>query len=118
MLNVRSEDIDEAFARSSGPGGQNVKKTSSAVVLVHRPTGTQVRCERERSQARNRVLAHEMLLDKIEARRKAASQAVRSQAEKIRRQKRKRPHALQEQILREKSRRSEKKQFRRKVDLD
>ena len=115
-LGLRPDEIEESFARSSGPGGQNVNKVSSAVVLVHRPTGLQVRCERERSQARNRVLARQMLLDKIRAQRLEAQQAQRAKAEKLRRQKRKRPRAVQERILREKSLRSEKKESRRKLD--
>lgn len=112
-LKIREEDIDEIFTRSSGPGGQNVNKTSSAVVLVHRPTGLQVRCEQERSQAQNRVLARGLLLDKIEHQRRAAADAHRAAQEKLRRQTRKRSRAAKNRILRDKARQSAKKQLRR-----
>src|SRR3989337_3009847 len=76
-LGVREQDMDEQFVRSSGAGGQKVNKTSSCVVLHHRPTGIRVKCQRERSQALNRFLARRILLDKIEAK----VQGVRSAAE-------------------------------------
>ena len=63
---VLESDLEESFMRSGGHGGQNVNKTSTAVVLVHRPTGFRVRCEMERSQAQNRSRAWELLLDKLE----------------------------------------------------
>ena len=56
---TRPADVDERFVRGSGPGGQKINKTSSTVVLVHRPTGLEVRIQRERSQAANRELAWE-----------------------------------------------------------
>ena len=56
-LGVREQDIEEQFVRSSGAGGQKVNKTSSCVVLHHRPTGVRVKCQQERSQALNRFLA-------------------------------------------------------------
>src|SRR5262245_8054840 len=109
---VREEDLMETFARSGGPGGQNVNTTSSAVILVHRPSGIQVRCEQERSQAQNRVLARELLLEKIETKRRAAAAAARAQIEKIRRQRRKRPRAVQERVLEAKARRADRKRSR------
>lgn len=66
-LGVREEDLDEAFVRSSGNGGQHVNKTSSCVQIKHKPTGIQVRCMRERSQSVNRFLARRELLERIEA---------------------------------------------------
>jgi protein subunit release factor B len=112
-MRVLEEDITESFTRSSGPGGQNVNKTSSAVVLIHAPTGIQVRCEQERSQAVNRLRARELLLDKIDEQRRAALAAQRAAAEKIRRQKRPRSRAAKERILRDKARNSAKKKTRR-----
>ncbi|HEY1581802.1 MAG TPA: peptide chain release factor-like protein, partial [Chthoniobacterales bacterium] len=50
-------ELDESFARSSGPGGQNVNKVSTAVTLRHRPTGLSVTVQDSRSQLRNRQLA-------------------------------------------------------------
>src|SRR5258705_13800210 len=89
-LGVREQDIEEQFVRSSGAGGQKVNKTSSCVVLHHRPTGIRVKCQQERSQALNRFLARRILLDKIEARVKGAESAAEREIERIRRQKRKR----------------------------
>src|SRR5947199_355045 len=64
-LGVREEDLEERFARSGGPGGQNVNKVSTAVTLRHVPTGTSVTVQDSRSQAQNRALARERLVDAI-----------------------------------------------------
>lgn len=66
-LNVREEDLQENFVRSSGNGGQHVNKTSSCVQLLHKPTGISVSASRERSQSINRFLARRELLERIEA---------------------------------------------------
>jgi protein subunit release factor B len=66
-LNVREEDLQESFVRSSGNGGQHVNKTSSCVQLLHKPTGISVSASRERSQSINRFLARRELLERIEA---------------------------------------------------
>ena len=65
-LNVREEDLEESFIRSSGPGGQNVNKVATCVRLDHRPTGLQVKCQKTRSQKWNRYWARVWLLDEIE----------------------------------------------------
>ncbi|HEY9510565.1 MAG TPA: peptide chain release factor-like protein [Verrucomicrobiae bacterium] len=117
-LGVREEDIEETFVRSGGHGGQNVNKTSTCVMLVHRPTGTQVKCQTTRKQGQNRSLARELLLNKIETQRAARTAAERQQAEKLRRQKRKRSRAAKERILADKARRSQKKSLRRSKDRD
>jgi protein subunit release factor B len=117
-LGVREEQLRETFVRAGGPGGQNVNKVSTAVLLVHLPSGLQVRCESERSQAQNRARAREMLLDRIAEKRRKIAAETRSQAELLRRQKRKRPRSLQERILRSKAHRSQTKQLRRSLDRD
>ncbi|MGH7944946.1 MAG: peptide chain release factor family protein [Opitutaceae bacterium] len=73
---ARAGDVDERFVRGSGPGGQKINKTSSTVWLRHRPTGIEVRCQRERSQAANRELAWQELCAKLEERRRAAALEV------------------------------------------
>lgn len=113
LLRVREEDLEESFTHSGGPGGQNVNKTSTAVVLKHLPTGMVVRCETERSQWSNRQRAREMLLDKLEAQRKQAIAEERSRVEKLRRQKRKLPRAVRARILDGKTRQGAKKKLRR-----
>ncbi|HQP57206.1 MAG TPA: peptide chain release factor-like protein, partial [Syntrophorhabdus sp.] len=65
-LGIREEDIVERFIRSRGHGGQNVNKVSTCVYLKHVPTGIEVKCQQERSQALNRFLARRILIQKIE----------------------------------------------------
>src|SRR5882762_5686978 len=92
-LGVREVDIEESFVRSGGHGGQNVNKTATCVMLLHRPTGLQVKCQSTRQQGLNRFLARKLLLDKIEARQKSRVDAERARQEKLRRQKRGRSRA-------------------------
>jgi protein subunit release factor B len=66
-LQVREEDLEESFVRSSGNGGQHVNKTSSRVMLHHIPSGISVSASRERSQSVNRFLARRELLERLES---------------------------------------------------
>jgi peptide chain release factor len=118
QLGIREDDILETFTRSSGPGGQNVNKTSTRVHLRHLPTLLEVSCQRERSQALNRLLAREMLLEKIERQRACVSLQERSLQEKIKRQKRRRPRSLKERILETKRKQAEKKRMRSRIGWD
>lgn len=117
-LGVREQDIDEQFVRSSGAGGQNVNKVSSCVVLHHRPTGTRVRCQKERSQALNRYLARRLLLDKIENAIKGQASDEAQRIAKIRRQKRKRSRRAKLRLLADKRHQGEKKSLRAPVRAD
>jgi len=117
-LGVRAEDIEETFVRSGGHGGQNVNKTSTCVMLVHRPTGLQVKCQTTRHQARNRDIARVLLLDKIEAERRRLAEVEKTRVEKLRRQKRPRSRAARERILAAKSRRANQKRLRGRVRDD
>src|SRR5205814_10160548 len=98
-LGIRDVDLEETFARSSGPGGQNVNKVATAVTLRHCPSGTSVTVQDSRSQALNRKLARERLLDAIDQRQRAERQARIAEREKIRRRKAPRPAALKRKIL-------------------
>ncbi|HEY4249496.1 MAG TPA: peptide chain release factor-like protein [Lacunisphaera sp.] len=87
-LNVRPEDIEERFVRGSGAGGQKINKTSSTVCLHHKPTRVEVRCQRERSQTLNRLLAWNELAEKLEWRSREAANRAQAARELVRRQKR------------------------------
>ena len=64
-VDIRPEDIEMQFYRSSGAGGQHINKTSSAVRLIHKPTGIVVSCQEERSQFQNREKCMMMLSSKL-----------------------------------------------------
>ncbi|HKI70526.1 MAG TPA: peptide chain release factor-like protein [Verrucomicrobiae bacterium] len=112
-LEVRESDLEESFVRSGGHGGQNVNKTSTCVMLLHRPTGVQVKCQATRQQGLNRFIARRLLLDKIEARRKGYVDAERARIEKIRRQKRRRSRRAKARMLADKAHHADKKAARR-----
>lgn len=117
-LGVRESEIEESFVRSGGHGGQNVNKTSTCVMLLHRPTGLQVKCQATRQQGLNRFLARRLLLDKIEAMKTGFVAAQRAEIEKIRRQKRKRSRRAKARMLADKAHHAEKKAARRPVLMD
>jgi len=80
QIDLREDDLVEQVYRSSGPGGQHVNKTSSAVRLTHLPTGIVVACQSERSQHQNRALALKMLrarLARLEEEKREAEQAAK-----------------------------------------
>ncbi|KAL8791471.1 MAG: hypothetical protein Q9213_000088 [Squamulea squamosa] len=63
---IPEDDIEENFLKGSGPGGQKINKTSSAVQLKHIPTGMVVKSQATRSRSQNRSIARRLLADKLE----------------------------------------------------
>ena len=114
-MGVKEEDIVESFVRSSGPGGQNVNKVSTCVHLKHVPTGIEVKCQQERSQALNRYAARKLLLRKIETSILGRLSQERQQREKIRRQKRRRSRRSKLKMLEAKREHGQMKSLRAKV---
>ncbi len=113
LLGIKEGDLEEKFIRSSGKGGQKVNKSSTCVYLKHRPTGIEVKCQKERSQGLNRFLARRILVNKIESIILGKKAEAERKIEKIRRQKRKRSRRAKEKMLRYKRMRSEKKELRK-----
>ena len=117
-MGVNESDLEETFVRSGGHGGQNVNKTSTCVMLLHRPTGLQVKCQASRQQGLNRFIARRLLLDKLEALRTGAVASERARIEKIRRQKRRRSRRAKQRMLADKARHAAKKDSRRWADSE
>ncbi len=112
-LGIREEDLDERFIRGSGAGGQKINKTSSCVQLIHRPSGIEIRCQKERSQSLNRFHARRELCDRIEARLLGAESKAQMEAHKIRKQKQRRSRKAKNKMLKDKAHRSAVKRDRR-----
>jgi len=111
-LKIPDNELRFTFSRSSGPGGQNVNKTATCVYLKHLPTGIEVKCQQERSQALNRFLARRILAEKIETLIEGRKSEEMQRIAKIKRQKRKRSKRAKEKMLGEKKIRAEKKKSR------
>jgi protein subunit release factor B len=111
-LGINENDLQESFVRSGGKGGQNVNRVSTCVYLKHLPTGIEVKCQKERSQALNRYIARSILAAKIEEMLLGRESEERKRIEKIRRQKRKRSRRAKMKILRDKRIQSDKKKLR------
>jgi len=101
-----AEDIRFETFTSGGPGGQHANRTSSGVKAIHVATGLTAIARERRSQYRNRKIALERLLDKLNKRRRPAKPRLRTRV----------PARIREQRLADKKRRSLRKEQRRKVE--
>lgn len=117
-LGIRESDLEESFVRSGGPGGQNVNKVSTCVVIKHKPTGLIVKCQQERSQAMNRYLARRILVDRMDQMIHGKESAEAARISKIKRQKRKRSKRAKDKMLQGKHAHGQKKELRRRVTGD
>ena len=116
---IDPKDVIEAFIRSPGPGGQNVNKVATCVVLWHKPTRIKIKCHQHRSQALNRQEAWELLAKAIADQNRLKLQAKKHMQEKERRRKRKRTLSSKEKMLKNKKHHASIKINRQKtVDWD
>jgi protein subunit release factor B len=117
-LGFQAGEVEERFVRGTGPGGQKINKTSSTVWLRHRPTGVEVRCQRERSQSANRELAWVELCGKLEARARATAAAAEQAREADRRRHRQKSYGQKVKMIVAKKHRAKHKAQRGRVGLD
>jgi protein subunit release factor B len=114
-LGVQADDVEESFIRGAGAGGQKINKTSSTVRLKHRPSGVEVRCQRERNQSVNRLLAWVDLAVKLEERQRAFAGAARSARELERRRHRQKSRGQKIRMIQTKKHRAKHKAGRGRV---
>ncbi|MDR2463799.1 MAG: peptide chain release factor-like protein [Verrucomicrobiales bacterium] len=112
-LGLNPADFQEKFSRSSGHGGQNVNKVSTAVELIHVPTGRSVKIQDSRFQGMNRALARERLLEQFAADRERQRLTRQAAVSKARRQRAKRSRTTKRKMVEGKRHRAEIKQNRR-----
>lgn len=112
---IREEDLREKFVLSSGPGGQNVNKVATCVVLVHEPSGIRVKESSYRTQAANRKKAREVLVEKLESRALLKKQASATARFKESARQKKRSFKMKEKMLEGKRIRSQRKQMRKPI---
>jgi protein subunit release factor B len=117
-VGTRIADVDERFILGSGHGGQKLQKTSSSVWLRHRPTGIEVRCQRERSQSANRELAWTELCSKLEERQRAAMAKQKDEQERHRRRNRQKSYGQKVRMIQSKKHRAKTKSSRGRVGSD
>jgi len=109
-------DLEERFIRGAGPGGQKINKTATTVCVRHVPTGLEVRCQRERTQAANRRLAWESLCNRLAERVRAEKERRRQAREAERRRNRPKSPAQKAVMRADKRHRARRKATRGRVE--
>ncbi len=116
-LRIFPADIEEQFVRGGGKGGQKINKTSSTVLLKHRPTGIEVRCQKHREQSKNRLSAYKLLIQKIDERVRGKASLQAQKIFKLKKQKQKRSKRAKEKMLALKKSHSEVKTNRKAISF-
>ena len=111
-LGIYEKDLEESFICSGGKGGQNVNKVATCVYIKHTPTGTEVKCQKARTQGMNRYYARVLLYEKIDRSIKGDESEEAQRIAKIKRQKRKRSKRAKDKMLADKKVHSQKKSGR------
>ncbi len=112
-LSITSKDLTTKYILGSGPGGQKINKTASTVYIKHKPTGTEVKCGRERSRELNRYRALQSLCERLEKKLLNEKTSKEKEAAKIRQQKKRRSRRSQQKLVADKRHLSEKKSLRK-----
>ncbi|CAI7568800.1 unnamed protein product [Penicillium discolor] len=96
-LKINDADISISYLKGTGPGGQKINKTNSAVQIIHKPSGVVIKCQATRSQSQNAKIARSLLADRVEAQEKGdksrvaikAAAAKKKKASKLKKTRRK-----------------------------
>ncbi|KAJ5896032.1 peptide chain release factor-like protein [Penicillium subrubescens] len=86
-LKINDADLTISYLKGTGPGGQKINKTNSAVQIIHAPSGIVVKCQATRSRSQNEKIARSLLADKVEAQEKGDQSRVALKAEAARKKK-------------------------------
>jgi peptide chain release factor len=114
-MTINKDDVIESFVRSSGPGGQNVNKVATCVVLIHKPSGIIIKCQKHRSQYLNRKEALASLHQVLQQKAKDVQRRLKAAVEKQRRKDRRPSRSAKERVLEQKKKRALKKRERKPV---
>ena len=118
VLKIFEKDFEESFVASPGPGGQNVNKVATCVILKHLETGMQIKCHAYRTQAANRIRARELLVERIRAVKQKKQQETLQLKAQERARKRKRSAGSKEKMLDQKRQQAVKKKSRKRISLN
>ncbi|KAF7597305.1 hypothetical protein BBP40_006245 [Aspergillus hancockii] len=86
-LKINDADLTVSYLKGTGPGGQKINKTNSAVQLIHKPTGIVVKSQATRSRSQNEKIARQLLADKVEQLEKGDQSRTAIKADRTRKKK-------------------------------